>query len=146
MRGNCYAERWVRTVPAEVTDRMLIAGPRPLRAVLDDYVTHFNQHRPHRARNLRSPSHDDGDAVPVTDLVTARIRRRKILGGRSTSTSGRYDHQRPGEKQQFKGHGQVMEPYRSCTATSRSRRRGVRACRCWRMTVAGRSQQAIPAL
>ncbi len=80
-RANAYSERWVRIVRAEVTDRMLVAGPRHLRAVLDEYVTHFNPHRPHRARNLRSPDHDDGNAVPITDLATARIRRRKILGG-----------------------------------------------------------------
>jgi putative transposase len=80
-RANAFSERWVRTVRAEVTDRMLIAGPRHLRAVLDEYVTHFNQHRPHRARNLRSPDHDDANGVPVTDLATARIRHRKILGG-----------------------------------------------------------------
>ncbi|MGH3406061.1 MAG: integrase core domain-containing protein [Streptosporangiaceae bacterium] len=52
-RANAYAERWVRTVRAEVTDRMLIAGPRHLRTVPNDYVAHYNQHRPHRARNLR---------------------------------------------------------------------------------------------
>src|SRR5204862_4208682 len=39
-RANAYAERWVRTARAEVTDRMLIAGPRHLHAVLDEYVTH----------------------------------------------------------------------------------------------------------
>jgi putative transposase len=80
-RANAYCERWVRTVRAEVTDRMLIAGPRHLRTVLDEYVMHFNQHRPHRARNLRPPDHADGVAAPVTDLAAERIRRRKVLGG-----------------------------------------------------------------
>jgi putative transposase len=80
-RANAYAERWVRTARAEVTDRMLIAGPRHLRAVLEEYVTHYNQHRPHRTRNLRPPDRDDITAVPITDLATARIRRHKVLGG-----------------------------------------------------------------
>jgi transposase InsO family protein len=40
---------------AEVTDRMLIAGPRHLHAILDEYAVHYNEHRPHRARNLRPP-------------------------------------------------------------------------------------------
>jgi putative transposase len=44
-RANAYAERWVRTVRAEVTDRMLIAGLRHLRSVLDEYVAHYNRHR-----------------------------------------------------------------------------------------------------
>jgi Integrase core domain len=48
-RANAYAERWVRTVRTEATDRMLIAGQRHPRAVLDEYVAHYNQHRPHRA-------------------------------------------------------------------------------------------------
>jgi transposase InsO family protein len=80
-RANAYAERWVRTARAEVTDRMLIAGPRHLRAVLDEYVAHYNRHRPHRARSLRSPDHDASATAPDTDLAVARIRRRKVLGG-----------------------------------------------------------------
>jgi hypothetical protein len=40
MWSNAIAERWVRTVRAEVTDRILIAGPRHLRAVLDEYAAH----------------------------------------------------------------------------------------------------------
>jgi putative transposase len=79
-RANAYAERWVRTARAEVTDRMLIAGPLHLHAVLDEYVTHYNQHRSHRARNLQPPDHDDNITALATDL-TARIRRRKLLGG-----------------------------------------------------------------
>lgn len=51
------------------------------RAVMDEYVTHFNRHRPHRGRNLRPPDHDDSVMAPATDLVTAQIRRRKVLGG-----------------------------------------------------------------
>ena len=78
---NAYAERWVRTVRSEVTDRMLITGPRHLRAVLEEYVAHYNRHRPHRGRNLRPPDSGDGITAPVTDLATARIRRRKVLGG-----------------------------------------------------------------
>jgi transposase InsO family protein len=79
--ANAYAERWVRTARAEVTDRMLIAGQWHLWAVLDEYVAHYNQHRPHRARNLRPPDCDDIITAPITDLATARIRRREVLGG-----------------------------------------------------------------
>jgi putative transposase len=69
----------VRTARSEVTNRILITGPRHLHAVLDEYVAHHNQHRPHRARNLRPPDHDDNITAPVTDLA-ARIGRRKVLG------------------------------------------------------------------
>jgi len=79
--ANAYAERWVRTARAEVTDRILIVGPRHLRAVLGEYVTHYNRHRPHRARNLRPPDHDDSTTAPVADLAMARMRRREVLGG-----------------------------------------------------------------
>jgi len=80
-RANAYAERWVRTARTEVTDRMMIAGPRHLRAVLDEYAAHYNHHRPHRARNLRPPDCDDITMATATDLAAARIRRRRVLGG-----------------------------------------------------------------
>jgi putative transposase len=80
-RANAYAERWVRTVQAEVTDRMLIAGPRHLRVVLDEYTAHYDRHRPHRARNLWPPDSGGIITAPVADLAEARIRCHQVLGG-----------------------------------------------------------------
>ncbi|WP_344520102.1 hypothetical protein [Streptomyces rectiviolaceus] len=39
----------------ELLDRTLIVNERHLRTVLAAYETHFNTHRPHRARTARSP-------------------------------------------------------------------------------------------
>jgi len=55
-QANSYAERVVRTVRAELTDRMLIFTQRHLRRVLAEYACHYNQHRPHRGQGLRPPS------------------------------------------------------------------------------------------
>jgi putative transposase len=74
---NCFAERFVRTVRAELTDRMLIFGQRHLRVVLAEYVRHYNGRRPHRARDLRPPH----PTHPVADLSHERIKRRPVLGG-----------------------------------------------------------------
>ena len=79
--ANAYAERWVRTVRAEVTDRMLITGPRHLHAILSRYAVHCNRHRPYRARNVRPPGGTGSAPAAITDLTTAKIRRRGVLGG-----------------------------------------------------------------
>jgi transposase InsO family protein len=76
-RANCYAERWVRTVRAECTDRILIYDGRHLRSVLGEYAGHYNGHRPHQSRQQRPP---DRDASPVAPPGT-QVQRRKILGG-----------------------------------------------------------------
>jgi len=76
-QANCFAERFVRTVRAELTDRMLIFGQRHLRLVLAEYVRHYNGRRPHRARELRPPQ----PTHPVPDLNYEQITRRPILGG-----------------------------------------------------------------
>jgi transposase InsO family protein len=76
-RANAYAERFVRTLRAEVTDRLLIFSERHLQAVLAKYMRHYNGRRPHRSRDLRPPRPDH----PIADLTTERIKRRPVLGG-----------------------------------------------------------------
>jgi putative transposase len=76
-RANCFAEWFVRTLRAELTDRMLIVNQRHLRAVLAEYVRHYNGRRPHRARELRPPH----PTHSVADLNHERIKRRPVLGG-----------------------------------------------------------------
>ena len=48
---------------------------------LDEYAVHYNQQRPHRARNLRPPGSTEGAQAAITDLATAKVRRRRVLGG-----------------------------------------------------------------
>ncbi|MGH3290074.1 MAG: integrase core domain-containing protein [Streptosporangiaceae bacterium] len=43
------AERWISSARRECLDRMLITGERDLRLVVDEYIHHYNTHRPHRA-------------------------------------------------------------------------------------------------
>jgi putative transposase len=76
-RANCFAERFVRTVRAELTNRILIFNQRHLRLVLAEYVRHYNGRRPHRGRDLRPPQ----PTHPVADLSHERITRRPVLGG-----------------------------------------------------------------
>ena len=83
-RARAHAERWVGSVRRECLDRLLIIGRRHLQYVLATYAQHYNEHRPHRALDQRSPLSQppptgEGAMADVIDLD--RVRRRELLGG-----------------------------------------------------------------
>ena len=77
-RANPIGERWIGTVRRELLDRMLIISRRHLTAVLAEYVTHFNDHRPHRALNQAAPL---SSLSPPASPSQLWLRRRDLLNG-----------------------------------------------------------------
>jgi transposase InsO family protein len=77
-RANAYAERWVGTVRRELLDRMLIFGGRHLELVLEEYVGHYNAHRPHRSLGQAAPL---GPAQAPVAVAGGRVVRSDRLGG-----------------------------------------------------------------
>jgi transposase InsO family protein len=75
-RANAVAERWVRTVREECLDHLLVVSRRHLQSVLDEYLRHYNQARPHRGLQLAQPI-----PHPVSAPDGGAITRRDVLGG-----------------------------------------------------------------
>ena len=80
-RMNAYAERFVRTVRAECTDRMLITSARYLRRVLGEFVEHYNAGRSHQGAGLGLRAPNDPNNVIPFPTPPERIQRRQRLGG-----------------------------------------------------------------
>jgi transposase InsO family protein len=77
-KANAVAERFVRTVRAEVLDLTLVVGRRHLQQVLAGYEAHYNSHRPHRGIDLDTP---EGQRAAVSIVPLDRVHRVEAVGG-----------------------------------------------------------------
>jgi anti-anti-sigma factor len=77
-RANAIAERWIASARRECLDRMLTTGGPHLHLVLNEYIDHYNSHRPHRALHQSPPA---GRLHPPTRGANVRVLRRERLGG-----------------------------------------------------------------
>jgi len=78
-KANAFAERFVRTVRHEVLDLTLVLGRRHLDRILRDYERHYNEQRPHRGIDLRTPA--TREATYADEGPVPRVRRIDVLGG-----------------------------------------------------------------
>jgi putative transposase len=76
-RANAIAERFIGTLRRECLDHLLITRPRHLAVVLEEYVEHYNTHRPHRSLNQHPPA----GHTPPPSGATIRPLRPDRLGG-----------------------------------------------------------------
>jgi transposase InsO family protein len=77
-RAKAHAERWVGSLRRECLDRLLIVGRSQLEQVVRTYISHHNEHRPHRSLDQRPPL---AKPPPATAPLPSNIGRRDRLGG-----------------------------------------------------------------
>jgi len=80
-RANAFAERFVGTVRRECLDRLLICGRNHLEQVLAEYVTHYNDHRPHRSLDQQAPRALSVAPTPIDEPDPTQLSRYAVLGG-----------------------------------------------------------------
>src|SRR5207342_202403 len=76
-RANAIAERFIGTLRRECLDHLLITGPRHLKQVLQEFIEHYNTHRPHRSLDQHPPA----SRTPPPSGTTIQPLRRGRLGG-----------------------------------------------------------------
>jgi transposase InsO family protein len=80
-RANAFAERFVGTIRRECLDRMLIFHRRQLEVVVNEFIDHYNTHRPHRSIEQSSPLFMSLVPPPTSPPDATQLRRSDRLGG-----------------------------------------------------------------
>lgn len=73
---NAYAERFVRSIRQECLSKMIFIGEKHVRYVVEQYLEHYNQERPHQGIGNRKI---DGPESPP--LLEGPVHCRERLGG-----------------------------------------------------------------
>jgi putative transposase len=77
--ANAVCERFLGSVRRECLDHILILSEGQLRRVLKEYVTYFNQGRPHQGIQQRVP--EQPELPPMTADSGGSVIARPVLGG-----------------------------------------------------------------
>ncbi len=77
---NAHCERVIGSIRREALDHVLIMNEAHARHALAAYQQHYNEHRPHRARNQLPPGTHEQTTV-AHDLQGHRLLRTRVLGG-----------------------------------------------------------------
>lgn len=80
-RMNSIMERWVKTLRAELLDRMLIWNEAHLRHALREYECHYNVHRTHRSLAAAAPLQALPEALEGERVDRLAVGRQDRLGG-----------------------------------------------------------------
>jgi hypothetical protein len=81
LRMNAIAERWVKTLGAELLDRTLILNERRLRYALREYERHYNLRRTHRSLAAAAPLRARPQPLKPDRIESLTIRWHDRLGG-----------------------------------------------------------------
>lgn len=80
-RMNSIMERWVKTLRADLLDRMLIWNQAHLRHALREYERHYNLHRTHRSLAAAAPLKARPEALNADRIDRLGVRRQDRFGG-----------------------------------------------------------------
>ncbi|HEX5404775.1 MAG TPA: integrase core domain-containing protein [Pseudonocardiaceae bacterium] len=80
-RMNSIMERWVKTLRAELLDRMLIWNKAHLQRALREYERHYNLHRSHRSLSAAAPLQTLPEALEAERIDRLTVGRQDRLGG-----------------------------------------------------------------
>jgi transposase InsO family protein len=77
---NSYSERFVWSAKHECFNKMILLGERHVRYVVQSYVDHYNEDRPHKGLDYRRPAGAD-QPPPDQPPDDSQVRCRQRLGG-----------------------------------------------------------------